>query len=279
MNSMTTRAERKQILLLQSIAFITLGVGSIPIWNMLKKAHADNLQAASAATLPDVLSSVLNDLYFVLLISFMAILFGVASAFYLEEWLPKTNWIRRLIERLIAILTGIPSLLYGILAVGIFFSYAGALKAIGVLPGPQNTETSALEAIPFQRNTTLFYAEALTFVLMVMPVTIKTTQEALRSVGTSIREAAYALGASKWQVLMRQVMPLAFTRILAGGCRAMSRAFAAAALLIGIYTWYYTTESGGIPGRFMLFLSGALFLSVFSSTLIEMYRTSSAQHR
>ncbi len=279
MNFMTTRAARKQKIVLQSIAFVILGVAFILIWNVLKKTRVVSMQAVPATPLPNVMPTLFNDLYIVLLMSLLATLCGIVCAFYLEEWLPKTNWIRRLIESLVAILTGIPSLLYGILAIGIFFSYAGTLKAIGVLPGPPNTETSALEAIPFQRNTTLFYAEALTFVLMVMPVTIKTTQEALRSVGTSIREVAYALGASKWQVLMRQVMPLAFTGILAGGCRAMSRAFAAAALLIGIYTWYYTTESGGIPGRFMLFLSGALFLSVFSSTLIEMYRTSSAQHR
>ena len=274
MNSMTTRAERKQKFVLQSIAFITLGVVFIPIWNVHKETHAESVQAASAETLPNTLPSLLNDLYIVLLISLLAILFGIACAFYLEEWLPRTNWIRRLTESLVAILAGIPSLLYGILAIGIFFSYAGALKAIGVRPLlPQNAVAPVLEAIRFQRDTTLFYAEVLTFILMVMPVTIKTTQGALRTVAAPIREAAYTLGASKWQVLMRQVVPLAFTRILAGACRAMSRAFATAALLIGIYTWHYTTEPGGMPGRFMLFLSVALFLSIFSSTLIEMYRS------
>lgn len=270
MNSMTTRAERKQKIVLQSIAFVILGVAFILIWNVLIKTRVVSMQAVSAAPLPNAMpTNLFSDLYVVLFMSLLATLCGIAGAFYLEEWLPETNWVRRLIESLVAILTGIPSLLYGILAIGIFFSYAGALKAIGIFPLLQNAER-----IHFQRDTVLFYAGALTFILMVMPVTIRTTQGALRSVETPIREAAYALGASKWQVLMRQVMPLAFTTILAGGCRAMSRAFATAALLIGIYTWYYTTEAGGIPGRFMLFLSGSLFLSVFSSTLIEMYRSS-----
>ena len=270
MNSMTTRAARKQKIVLQSITFVILGVAFILMWNVLIKTRVVSMQAVSAAPLPNAMpTNLFSDLYLVLLMSFLAILFGIACAFYLQEWLPETNWVRRLIEGLVAILTGIPSLLFGILAIGIFFSYAGTLKMIGGSPVPQNAE-----AIPVQHDTTLFYAGALTFILMVMPVTIRTTQGALRSVETPIREAAYALGASKWQVLMRQVMPLAFTRILAGGCRAMSRAFATAALLIGIYTWHYTTEAGGIPGRFMLFLSGSLFLSVFSSTLIEMYRSS-----
>ena len=220
----------------------------------------------------------LNDLYTVLLISLFAALFGIACAFYLEEWLSETNWIRRLIENVVAILSGIPSVLYGILAIGIFFRYAGTLKAVGVSPLPQNAEGSALEPMPFQSDPAVFYIGALTFVLMVMPLTIKTTQAALRSVATPIREAAYALGASHWQVLVRQVVPSAATRMLAGGCRAMSRALATAALIIGIYTWHHSTEPEGMPYRFILFLSGALLLSIFSSTLTEIHTSASVRN-
>ncbi|RKU12199.1 hypothetical protein C6503_17865 [Candidatus Poribacteria bacterium] len=272
MNSMTPRAERKQKIVLQSIAFIILGIVFVGLWHALKSARAPSGQVVSEAILLSALSSLFNNLYIVLSISLVAILFGIACAFYLEEWLPATNWIRRLIESLVAILTGIPSLAYGILAILIFFSYADTLKkAIEAFPLPEN-----IGAIPSQIETTVFYAEALTFVLMVMPLTIKTTQEALRSVATPIREAAYVLGASQWQVLTRQVVPIAFTRILAGGCRSMSRAFAMAALLVGIYTWHYTTEPGGMSGRFILFLSVALFLSIFSSTLIWRHTSDSA---
>ena len=124
----------------------------------------------------------------------------------------------------------------------------------------------------------MFYAEVLIFILMVMPVAIKTTQEALRSVATPIRESAYALGANQWQVLAKQVVPLAFPRILSGGCRAMSRALAAAALLISIHIWDHTTGPRGIPDRFMVFLGGALLLSAVSSFLIETYDPASTQH-
>ena len=274
MNSMTTRAERKQKIVLQSIAFIILGIAFVGLWHELKNARATGGQPTSEAILLSALSSLFNNLYIVLSMSLVAILFGIAGAFYLEEWLPATNWIRRLIESLVAILTGIPSIAYGILAILIFFSYADTLKeAIEAFPLSEN-----IGAIPAHIETTVFYAEALTFILMVMPLTIKTTQEALRSVATPIREAAYVLGASQWQVLTRQVVPIAFTRILAGGCRSMSRAFAMAALLVGIYTWHYTTEPGGMSGRFILFLSVALFLSIFSSTLIWVHGSDSTQH-
>ena len=262
MNSISTRAERKQKIVLQGTPFIIIGIATIPIVNALKKTDAANMQVV----VPNALSTLLNDLYIVLSVSLLATLLGIVCAFYLEEGFPKDNWIRRLIESHIAILTGIPSVLYGILAISIFLSYAGTLKVIDDVPSLQNTE-----GIPFQRNITLFWGEVLTFILMVMPVTIKTTQEALRSVATPIREAAYALGASQWQVLTLHVVPIAFLRMLAGGCRAMSRAFATAALLIGIYTWYYPTDAGGMSSRFLLFLGVALFLSVCSSSLTEVY--------
>ena len=266
---MSTRAERKQKFVLPGIAFIIFGIAAIPIRNAVKKMDAAHIQVVS----PNALSMLLNDLYVVLLMSLLAILFGIVCAFYLEEWLPKTNWVRRLIESHVAILTGIPSVLYGILAISIFLTYAGTLTVVDGIPSVQNTE-----AIPFQRETTLFLGEALTFILMVMPVTIKTTQEALRSVATPVREAAYALGASQWQVLTQHVVPITFTRMLAGGCRAMACAFATAALLTGIYTWYYMTDAGGMSNRFILFLGAALFLSVFASSITEVYDSDLAQY-
>ena len=262
-------------IVLQSIAFIILGIAFVGLWHTLKNTRATGEEPASEAVLLSALSALFNNLYIVLLMSFLAILFGIACAFYLEEWLPATNWIRRLIESLVAILTGIPSIAYGILAILIFFTYADTIKeAIRTFPISEN-----IGGVLSKIERTVFYAEVLTFILMVMPVAIMATQGALHSVATPIREAAYALGASKWQVLKRQVMPLAFTRILAGGCRAMARAFATAALLVGIYTWHYTTEPGKMSGRFILFLTIALFLSVLSSTLIAMYNSDSAQQR
>ena len=245
-----------------------VGAAFIFLWNDLKKTATAHIQTSSVSRISGTLPSLLSDLNLILPISLMAVLFGVACAFYLEEWLPATSWVRRFIESPVDFLIEIPSLLYGLLAITIFFNYAGIFKEIGT-PPLQNVNESGLDVIPFQRNTTIFYAEALIFILMVTPVALKTTQEALRSVATPIRESAYVLGANQWQVLAKQVVPLAFPRMLAGGCRAMSRAFAAAALLIGIHISDHTTGPRGIPDRFMLFLGGALLLSTISSFLKE----------
>ena len=265
---MTGPESRKKIAL-QGIAFIIVGAVFIFLWNNLKKTAAANIQTSSASRISGTLSSLLSDLNLILSISLLAILFGIAYAFYLEEWRSVTSRFRRFIESQVAFLTEIPSLLYGLLAITVFFSYAGIFKEIGTPSPVQSTDASGLDVIPFQRNIAMLYVEVLIFIMMVMPVAIKTTQEALRSVATPIRESAYALGANQWQVLAKQVVPLAFPRILAGGCRAMSRALAAAALLIGIHIPDSATGPRGIPDRFMLFLGGALLLSTISSFLKE----------
>ncbi len=259
--SMARPELRKKIVLL-SITVIIEGVAFIFLWSVLRETDTANTPVSSVSHTSEVLTRLLSDLNLILPISLLAILLGMACAFYLEEWLSATNWTRHFVESQTAFLTGIPSLLYGLLSVVIFFSYVGVFKTTRTM---------------LQHNTALFYTEALIFILMVMPVAIKTTQEALRSVGTPIRESAYALGANRWQVLTKQVVPRAFPWMFAGGCRAMSRALAAAALLIGIYTWNYTTGLRGLPDRFMLFLGGALLLSNASSFLTEIYVPASTQ--
>lgn len=273
MNSLMMRPELRKKIVLLSITVIIEIIALIFFWNVLKKADVMNIQTSPASVTSDRLPNVLGDLNLILPISFLAILLGIACAFYIEEWLSATNWVRRFIESQVALLTGIPSLLYGLLAVAVLFGYAGVFKAT-----LQNAEGSTLAGTPFQRNTGLFYTETLIFILMVMPVAIKTTQKALQSVETPIRESAYALGATQWQVLTKQVVPRAFPRMLAGGCRTMARAFAAAALLVAIQAWSYTTELRGFPDRFILFLGGALLLSNASSFLIEIYVPASTQH-
>jgi ABC-type phosphate transport system permease subunit len=276
MNTLVTRPERRKKIALLGIAFTIVGVVLIFLWNDLKKAGTANAETSSVFRVSGTLPNLLGALNLILPISLLAVLFGVACAFYLEERLPTANGVRRFIENQIAFLTEIPSLLYGLLAIMILFSYAGVFKEVGTPPPVQSMNESGLEVVPLQRNIAIFYAEAFIFILMVMPVAIKTTQEALRSVATPVRESAYVLGANQWQVLAKQVVPLAIPKILAGGCRAMSRALAAAALLIGIHIFDHTTDYRGIPDRFILFLGGALLLSAISSFLIEAHNPATA---
>ena len=267
----------KQKFVLQGIALVTLGVLFIPLWNVLKNTPISDVQVSSGTRVSALLSSLFNDLYLFLLSSFLVMLLGVICALYLKEWLIETSWVRRLVENQVNILSGIPSLLYGLLAVAIFLPYSGVLKKNETSLSTGNMDTVSLKTTTFQGDTTLFYATAGVFVLLVMPRVIKATQEALRAVPVSIRESAYALGASRWQVLMKHVVPIAFPWILAGGCRAMSCVFAVAALFIGVCIWGHTSHVGQMSSKFVLFLGSALFLSIFSSFLSERYPPVSIQ--
>lgn len=130
---------------------------------------------------------------------------SVAAAIYLEEYASR-NWITRLIQLNIANLAGVPSIVYGILGLALFVRALGLGRS--VLSG------------------------ALTLALLILPVIIIAAQEAIRAVPPSIREAAYGLGATRWQVVSLQVLPMAMPGILTGTILALSRAVGEVAPLI-----------------------------------------------
>ncbi|HBL62891.1 MAG TPA: phosphate ABC transporter permease PtsA [Cyanobacteria bacterium UBA8803] len=136
-----------------------------------------------------------------------AVPLGVASGVYLEEY-AKKNWLGDLIEINVTNLAGVPSIIYGLLALGLF---ARQLK-LG---------ESILTA-------------GLTLALLILPVVIVTTREALRSVPLNIREAAYAVGASKWQMIWDHVLPYSLGSILTGIIIGLARAIGETAPLITI---------------------------------------------
>jgi phosphate transport system permease protein len=130
---------------------------------------------------------------------------SVAAAIYLEEYAPR-NWMTRLIQLNIANLAGVPSIVYGILGLAVFVRTLGLGRS--VLSG------------------------ALTLSLLILPVIIIASREAIRAVPGSIREAAYGLGATRWQVVRTQVLPMAMPGILTGTILALSRAVGETAPLI-----------------------------------------------
>lgn len=148
---------------------------------------------------------------------------SVAAAVYLEEY-AKRNWVTRLIQLNIANLAGVPSIVYGILGLTVFVRTLGFGRS--VLSG------------------------ALTLSLLTLPVIIIAAQEAVRAVPSSIREAAYGLGATKWQVVSTQVLPMALPGILTGTILALSRAVGETAPLImvgGVGFIAFTPKGLGDP--------------------------------
>ncbi len=231
-------------LIYQSIALITLVVAFILFWNFTKGTPFVESGLTSDETAPDSYSVLQENLYRMVPILLGSILLSIAIAFYLEEWMAEISWKYRVIERQIAILASIPSLLYGLL--GLYF-------------------------FVFQSGKSSFFTHAFTTVLLVMPITIQSTQKAIRGVDISVREAAFALGANRWRVVVGHVFPNAISTIVAGICAAISRASAVAALIIVVYIWKkHSPQSGNtfnFPNSVIVLLSSALISSVISSFL------------
>jgi len=152
-----------------------------------------------------ILSAMVGTIWLMILTLFIAVPLGVAAAIYLEEY-GKQNRLTQIIEINIANLAGVPSIIYGLLGLGMFVR--GLHLGRSVLAG------------------------ALTLAVLVLPIVVMATREALRSVPSSIREASYALGASKWDTIRHQVIPACLPGILTGSILAMSRAIGETAPLI-----------------------------------------------
>lgn len=154
-----------------------------------------------------ILSAWVGTTWIMAVTAFIALPLGIGSAIYLEEYAPK-NRLTALIEISIANLAGVPSVIFGLLGLGLFVRWF-------------NLDRSVL-------------AGGLTLAILVLPVIILSTREALRAIPFSIREASYAVGATKWQTVYFQVFPAALGNIMTGVILAMSRAVGETAPLITI---------------------------------------------
>lgn len=148
-----------------------------------------------------------GSIFVIALTGALALPIGVAAAIYLEEYGSRSR-MARLIEINISNLAAVPSIIYGLLGLGLF------VRAL-------NMERSVM-------------AGASTLALLVLPVVILSTREALRTVPGSIREGSYALGATKWQTIWHQVLPMALPGVLTGLILALSRAIGETAPLLTI---------------------------------------------
>ena len=151
--------------------------------------------------------AIAGSLFVIALTAAMALPVGVAAAVYLEEYGGRSR-VARFIELNIANLAAVPSIIYGLLGLGLFVRAMGMGRSV--------------------------LAGAATLALLALPVVILSTREALRTVPSSIREGSYALGATKWQTIWYQVLPMALPGILTGLILALSRAIGETAPLITI---------------------------------------------
>jgi len=152
-----------------------------------------------------ILPALVGSLYLVGLTALFALPLGIGAAIYLEEYGGRSRF-ASMVEVNIANLAGVPSVIYGLLGLGLFVRFLGLDRSL--------------------------LAGALTLALLVMPIIIIATREALRTVPQHFREAALALGATRWQTIRRVVLPTALPGILTGSILALSRAIGETAPLI-----------------------------------------------
>jgi len=183
--------------------FVDLVLDGYPRFNIQFFSDFPSRRAGSAGLLSAWVGSLL-----VMLVTFLtAVPIGVSAGLYLEEYAPK-NWFSDLIEINVSNLAGVPSIIYGLLALGLF--------VYGL-----NLGQSILTA-------------GLTLGLLILPIVIVSTREAIRSIPVAIREAAYAVGATKWQVVRDHVVKYSQGGILTGVIIGMSRALGETAPIITI---------------------------------------------
>ncbi len=161
-----------------------------------------------------LLSALFGTLWIMVMTALFSLPIGIGTAIYLEEYAPD-NRLQRLIQTNINNLAGVPSIVYGLLGLSFF-----------------------VQALAMGRS---ILAGALTLTLMSLPVIIIAAQEAIRSVPEGHRLGAYALGATRWQVVRNIVLPSALPGILTGTILAMSRAIGEAAPMIAISALVYLT--------------------------------------
>ena len=162
-----------------------------------------------------VLAPIAGTFWVIILTALMTVPVGIATAVYLEEFAPD-NRVTRLVQLNISNLAGVPSVVYGLLGLAIFVQYL------------------------FDGQRSLL-AGALTLSLLVMPIVIIVSQEAIRAVPPSYRDAAYAMGATRWQVVKMVVLPQAIPGMMSGIILAMSRAIGETAPILVVSSLVFIT--------------------------------------
>jgi phosphate transport system permease protein len=167
-------------------------------------------------------TAILGSLWMMAITISFAFPVGVGAAIYLEEY-AADNWLTRIIQINISNLAGVPSIIYGILGLAVFVRALEPLTSGQVFGAGSSLVTASGRTI---------LSAGLTLALLILPIIIISAREAIRAVPHSLREAAYGLGATRWQVIRTVVLPQAMPSILTGTILAVSRAFGETAPLV-----------------------------------------------
>ena len=192
-----------------------------------------------------ILSAGVGTIMIMFVTALVALPVGVAAAIYLEEYAPK-NWFTGIIEINVTNLAGVPSIVYGLLALGLFVYTFGLGQSV--------------------------LSAGLTLALLILPIVIVATRESLRAVPKAIREAAYGLGATRWEVTKDHVLPYSTGGILTGLILGLSRAIGETApiITIGALSFIAFLPPSPVSGEFP-FLNFEWLGSEFTAMPIQIF--------
>ena len=202
---------------------VSLGIGFLTLGALLVQVFVDGYKwvdpvlffepPSADPLIAGARPAILATIYLGILLLLFSVPLGVGTAIYLEEYADRDRWYNRMLEINIQNLAAVPSIVYGILGL------AFLVRGIGL--------------------GRVLLAGALILTLLVLPTVIIAAREAIRAVPDSIRQGAYALGATKWQVVWRQVLPASIPGIATGSILALSRGLGETAplLLVGALTY------------------------------------------
>ena len=225
--------------------FIDMLIDGLPRLSIDFLMNFPSRRAAQAG----ILSSWVGSTLVMIVTATVAVPFGVGAGVYLEEYARK-NWVTDLIEINVANLAGVPSIIYGLLALGLFVYTFGLGQSI--------------------------LTAGLTLALLILPVVIVATREAIRSIPGAIREGAYAVGATKWQVTSQHIVPYSLPGIMTGVIIGMARAIGETApiITIGALTFIAFLPPAPVTPQFP-FLSFEWLSSPFTVMPIQMFNWTS----
>lgn len=208
------------------------GIGSLD-WQFLTSFQSRKAERAG------LLAAWQGTIWLMVLVAGLTFPIGVGSAIYLEEF-ATDNWFTRIVEINIGNLAGVPSIIYGLLGLTVFVRLMGDVT-----------------------NGASILSGGLTLTLLILPVVIVATREALRAVPDSTRLAGFALGANRWQVVWSHVLPAAMPGVLTGMILALSRAIGETApiLVVGAAAFIASSPTG--------------FLSKYTAIPVQIYNWAS----
>lgn len=237
------------------IGFISAFIGFVFLFILIIDLFIDGLQRLNwqfftsfPSRFPEkagILSAIVGTGFIMLVTAATAIPLGIAAGIYLEEYARK-NWLTNIIEINITNLAGVPSIVYGLLALGLFVYTFNLGESI--LTG------------------------GLTLAILILPLVITATRESIRAIPNSIREASYALGATKWQTVRNHIIPYSIGGVLTGIIIGLSRAIGETApiITVGALTFIAFLPSSPITSEFP-FISFKWLSDPFTVMPIQMF--------